>query len=449
MAVIWIFFLPLHPFLKNNIIMIQELKIKNFLSFKDEVTFSFEATKDKTFEDYQVVEVAKGVRLLRFALVYGANASGKSNLLNVFDFLSSFWFSKAANVDEPTGAIPFKLDKFTPNQPSRFELKFYVESTRYLYILELDSKRVYNEKLYYYKSSQPTMLFTREWQDNQSVIAFNPAATKVSKVAQEEISLKCLANMSLFAARNQVNVAIPEIDAAANWMKSHIMPAIHPMTQMFGYTGKKMTEDAQLKSYLLDFIHRADFNITGVKSDIVKNPITPATMNFLMSRDDIPASEKEILQREQSFDTIETTFEHTVKNDRGVETYYLSDLDQSEGTTRTFGIEAAIYSAMNLGAFLHIDEVEASLHPDLVEFILQKFLATKNRSQLLITTHYDPLLNTVDDLLRRDSVWFTDKCESGATTLYSLVEFKGLKRIASLQRAYRNGIFGALPNIKG
>lgn len=104
---------------------------------------------------------------------------------------------------------------------------------------------------------------------------------------------------------------------------------------------------------------------------------------------------------------------------------------------------------MNSGAFLHIDEVEASLHPDLVEFILQKFLATKNRSQLLITTHYDPLLNTVDDLLRRDSVWFTDKAESGATTLYSLVEFKGLKRIASLQRAYRNGIFGALPNIKG
>ena len=110
---------------------------------------------------------------------------------------------------------------------------------------------------------------------------------------------------------------------------------------------------------------------------------------------------KEILQREQSFDTIETTFEHTVKNDRGVEKYYLSDLDQSEGTTRTFGIEAAIYSAMNSGAFLHIDEVEASLHPDLVEFILQKFLATKNRSQLLITTHYDPLLNVLQRLSPR------------------------------------------------
>lgn len=429
--------------------MIQEVKIKNFLSFKDEVTFSFEATKDKTFEEYQVVEVAKGVRLLRFALVYGANASGKSNLLSVFDFLSNFWFSKTADVDESTGAIPFKLDIVTPNQPSRFELKFYVEAVRYWYVLELDEKRVHIEKLYFYKTTQPTMLFSREWENNQSVITFNPAVTKMSKTAQEEISLKCLANMSLFAARNQVNVAIPEIDAAIQWMKTLVMPAIHPMTQMFGYAGKKMSEDAQLKSYLLDFIHKADFNITGIRSNVVKNPISQATMNYLMSREDIPAAEKEKLQKEQSFETIETTFEHTVRNERGVETYYLSDLDQSEGTTRTFGIEAAIYSAMNTGAFLHIDEVEASLHPDLVEFVLQKFLGTKNRSQLLITTHYDPLLNTIDDLLRRDSVWFTDKSESGSTNLYSLVEFKGLKRIASLQRAYRNGVFGALPNIKG
>ena len=72
--------------------MIQELRIKNFLSFKDEVVFSFEATKDTTFEEYHIVEVAPGMRLLRFAVVYGANASGKSNLLNAFEFLSDFWF---------------------------------------------------------------------------------------------------------------------------------------------------------------------------------------------------------------------------------------------------------------------------------------------------------------------------------------------------------------------
>lgn len=95
-----------------------------------------------------------------------------------------------------------------------------------------------------------------------------------------------------------------------------------------------------------------------------------------------------------------------------------------------------------------IDEIESSLHPDLVEFILEKFLREKNESQLLITSHYDPLLNTVDDLLRKDSIWFTEKDESGATSLYSLVEFRGLGKIKSFQKSYRNGLFGAIPSIK-
>ena len=429
--------------------MIQEISLRMSLSFQDKVIFSFEATRDKTFEDYQVVEVAEGTRLLRFALVYGPNASGKSNLLRIFDFLKSFWFEKTDDIDEKTGTIPFKLDIETPSQASEFELKFYIGSTRYWYLLKLYDDRVEEEKLYYYRSVQPTLLFSRKWEDNQSVITFNPAAVKISKAAQEEISLKCLSNMSVFAARNQVNVAIPEIDAAKDWMRSKVMPSIHPMTSMFEYASKKMMEDSALKSYLLDFIHKADFNITGVKTDVVKNPINQADLNYLLSRDDIPAGYKERLAKEQSYDSYKTTFEHTVKNERGTEVYTLPNTLQSDGTTRTFGIEAAIYEAIKKEAFLHIDEIESSLHPELVEFILQKFLSSSNRSQLLVTTHYDPLLNTVGDLMRSDSVWFTEKDESGATKVYSLADFKGLSRISSFQKAYRNGIFGALPNIKG
>ncbi len=444
-----ILFLPLHSQTQNGKIMIQEISVQNYMSFRDRVTFSFEATKDKTFEEYQVVEVAKGIRLLRFALVYGANASGKSNLLQIFDFLRSFWFDINQNVDEHTGVIPFKLDANKPNEPSLFEIKFYIGSTRYWYVLELDQNKVYNEKLYYYKSVQPTMLFSRELKEGQSNITFNSAAVKVSKAAHEEISLKCLANMSVFAARNQVNVSIPEIDVAMEWMKKQVMPGIGAHTLMFEYASRKMMNDASMKTYLLDFIRRADFNITGIQTDKVKNPINQADLTYLMSREDIPVSEKDKIMQDRAIETYQTMFEHTVSNERGQERYSLTDTLQSEGTTRTFGIEAAIYSAIQSEAFVHIDEIEASLHPELVEFIIQKFLSSNNRSQLLITTHYDPLLNTVDDLLRRDSVWFTEKEESGATKVYSLVEFKGLKRIASLQKAYRNGLFGALPNIKG
>ena len=109
--------------------MIQEIKIKNFLSFKDEVTLDFTASKDKFAEDYQVVQINEQTRLLRFAVVYGYNASGKTNLLEVFDFLAQFWSYKPSDMDEETGVIPFRLDQMSSKQPSRFELVFYVNNT--------------------------------------------------------------------------------------------------------------------------------------------------------------------------------------------------------------------------------------------------------------------------------------------------------------------------------
>ena len=118
--------------------MIQEIIIQNFLSFKDEVTFSFEATNDRFAEDSQVVTINETTRLLRFAIVYGYNASGKSNLLSVLDFLSYFWSVKPKDMDSKTGAVPFKLDRASVNEPSCFEMVFYVKDTKYWYQLELD-----------------------------------------------------------------------------------------------------------------------------------------------------------------------------------------------------------------------------------------------------------------------------------------------------------------------
>lgn len=429
--------------------MIQEFKIKNFLSFRDETTLSFEATKDNTFEEYQVIEVAPGVRLLRFSLVYGANASGKSNLLMALNYLREFWFERKEDMDQTTEAIPFLLDTETPKQPSEFEMKFYIGNTKFWYILSLDKKKVLSEKLYYYKSVQPTMLFSREWEQGQSVIKFNPAVVKVSNTVVEELTLKCLPNMSFFAARNQVNCSLPLIDDARDWMKTGFLPRIEPRTQMFEYAGSKMLDDSELKQYMMNFIKRADFNITGVTTKKESVPIPTFVRSAILEDNQISKSTKEKILADPVLDRLETDFEHTVKNKRGIEKYTLPNSLQSEGTRRTFGIEAAIYEALKNEKVLPIDEIESSLHPDLVEFIIEQFLKTRNRSQLLITSHYDPLLNTVDDLIRKDSIWFTEKEEDGNSKLYSLVEFKGLNKISSFQRSYRNGVFGALPNIKG
>jgi len=428
--------------------MIQEFRVSNFLSFKEEAVLNFEATKDEALEKELVVEVAPGVRLLRLAVVYGANASGKSNLLAAIDFLQNFWFQKRSDIDESTEAVPFLFDEDTPQEASKFELKFYVNGVRYWYSLELDKHQVYSEKLYYYKSTQPTMLFTRLLENGQSVIKINTLAVKTIAGAVDEISLKCLRNMSFFAARQKVNCSLPLIDEARNWMKSGMLPVIEPETRMFEYAGSQMLKDNALKDFILKFVNKAGSNITGVKMQEEKYPIPGFMRDAIIGAQELSKEVKDKLLEDDFVNKLNSSFEHTVKNQRGVERYYLSNDYQSDGTRRLFGIEAAIYELLNNGSFLTVDEIESSLHPDLLELILEEFLEKTGHSQLLFTTHYDPLLDAIDELLRKDSVWFTDKGEDGGTKLYSLTEFKRLNKIASFQRSYRRGLFKAVPNIK-
>ncbi|MCI7783962.1 MAG: ATP-binding protein [Parabacteroides sp.] len=427
--------------------MIAEIRIKNYLSFRDEVVLNFEATKDTTFEESQVVQVTPKVRLLRFALIFGANASGKSNLLSALEFLRSFWFAKKEDLDEETGAIPFLLDTETPAEPSEFNIKFYIGDKRYWYILQLNERQVIKEALYIYNSVQPSSLFLRKMEGTQSVVKLNGSLVKASATIVEQLNLKCLPNMSFFAARNQVNCALRHIDEVRDWMRNNMMQIIDPNVKMFAYAGKKLEKDAELKKYLLDFIHKADYNITDVYSERESVPIPDFIRTSILEDDTLPPKLKERMLAENSIERLNTDFQHTVHNKRGVEQYRLSNELQSAGTRRTFGLEAAIYEAIQSEGILPIDELESSLHPELVEFIIEHFLRKPGRSQLIVTTHYDPLLNTVDDLFRKDSVWFTEKGDDGHTRLYSLTDFKGLSKVSSFQKSYRNGVFGALPNI--
>ena len=195
----------------------------------DEVTFSFEASNDKFAEDCQVIQINENTRLLRYAILYGYNASGKTNLLSVFSFLSQFWSYKPEDLDEGTGVIPFKLDHVSNTNLSCFDIIFYVGNVKYLYQLKLDSQSVHFEKLSYYKSIQPIMLFERIIKDGQSIVHFNSThkdADVVSNAARDEINVKCLKNLSFFVARNQVNVSLPLIDAAKDWLRNNIMQTI-------------------------------------------------------------------------------------------------------------------------------------------------------------------------------------------------------------------------------
>lgn len=427
--------------------MIQELKIKNFLSFKDEVKFSFEASNDKFAEDSQVVTINENTRLLRFAIVYGYNASGKSNLLSALSFLSYFWSYQPKSLDAKTGVIPFKLDKPSSKVPSSFDIVFYVKNTKYWYQLELDESQVFLEKLSYYKTSQPIMLFERTLKDSQSVIQINPNAEKISATAKEMISVNCLKNISFFVARNKVNVSLPIIDAAKDWMRNQLMPVVFPTMDLTSFAQKQTSGNNELTRYIVDFLHAADFNITNISSEVITQQLSDEAVRFLTENnddtDEASILETERIKRERTLKQIQTSFEHTVENGSGTEAYQMDKQYESRGTLRTFGIEAALFDAQNNQSILPIDEIETSLHPKLLEKILFEYLKTPSRSQIIVTTHNDGLLDLLDDLIRKDSVWFTEKKKSGVTDLYKLTDFRGLNRLSSIREAYRNKRFGA------
>ena len=429
--------------------MIFELKIKNFLSFKEEVTFSFEASRDKTFEDYQVVEVAPDTRILRLAIVYGANASGKSNLIEVFEFLRYFWFNKPENKDKTTGVIPFLLDKNTPVEPSALSLTFFIDRKKYMYSIELDKKTVLSEKLFIYPGTQPALIFERKLSEGISEIIFNPKRVKISQTAKDEITIKCLTNMSVLAAYYQVNVAIPEMEHVIKWIKSQYnFPSIEPNVELVSYAETAIFKNKQTKDLILNFLRLADYNITDINTEIIEEKVPEDVLSALLNDfSDLSDDERERLKIEKTVRLTKTEFEHRIVNREGKEEFYkLFRKHQSKGTLRTFGLAGVIRKTIESNAFLAIDEIEASLHPRLVEFIIEDFFKQKGQSQLLLTTHYDGLLEE-DDLLRKDSIWFTNKKENGSTELYSLADFKGVKRISSLQKAYKYGKFGATPNI--
>lgn len=392
--------------------MLQELKIRNFKSFRDEAELSFEVSDNDRYNS--VVTMPDGVQLQRFITILGANASGKTNILEAIEFLRQFWNKTPNKNDEGTDVQPFLMRPDALQYDTEFEVKLYVDGLRYWYQLKVNPEKVSAESLYVYQSNRPTRVFSREDVEGVSRLNFNPAIIKLSQAELDVLSISCLRNMSMLAVLKKVNVAVPFLNRMRSWIDERMMPLQRGASSSLSSEAKNMLlEDEDFKQYLMQFAHEADFNIHDIK------------IKKMMA-----------------------LFGHHVFTNRGEEDYLLPEACQSAGTMRMVELESVIYSQLRRQALLCIDELESSLHPNLMEFILMKFInSTENQSQLIVTTHYDPILKGIDDLFGKDSIWFAEKEKDGNSHLFSLVEFRGLNKLSSIHRAYMNGQFGAMPEV--
>jgi AAA15 family ATPase/GTPase len=392
--------------------MLQELKIKNFKSFRDEAELSFEVTSPDS--NNSVVAMPDGVKLQRFIVILGANASGKSNILQALEFLRRFWNNIPGRNDDGTDVQPFLMRPNALSFNTEFDVKLYIDGVRYWYQLTINPENVCAETLYVYLSNRPTRVFSREDVNGVSKLNFNPAVAKMSQSEVDIISISCLRNMSVLAVLKKVNIAVPYLDKMRRWIDMRMMPLQTGAASTISSETKNMLMDSDdFREYLLQFAKEADFNISDIK---IKK--------------------------------MAALFGHRVETERGAEDYVLPEACQSVGTNRMVELESIIYKQLLCQGLLCVDEIESSLHPNLMEYILMKFVNQRdNQSQLIVTTHYDPILRDIDDIFGKDSVWFTEKEPDGNSNLFSLVDFKGLNKLSSIHRAYMNGQFGAMPNV--
>lgn len=429
--------------------MIIEFSIKNFGPIKKEQTLSFEATKDDTLQDYYVYEALPGLRLLKFAVLYGPNASGKSTILEALDFLRDLVVYPEDKKTNKLSFEPFLFDENTPSEPSELKLSFVKNKIKHNYHIVFTKDFVLKEVMQYYPKGRSAEFFSRttNTENKLSEISFG-STVKISKKDLIVLTGNTISNNSILGAYNKSNVDIPELDIIFDWFKNNLMASISPNNNLFGWTSSRVEDNNNgFRDKVLELVRKADVQIDDIEIDVDEEELSEKILNDLEKLPILPES-IEKLKKDRKIITKDIVFHHKVKNHGTIETYRLKNDMESLGTMRYYELSGVLATLIDGDKIASIDELETSLHSDLMIHFILVHLMNSTSSQLLTTTHNISLF-LESDVLRRDAIWFTQKLEDGSTELYSLDDFDSsvLRKGGSIINSYRIGKLGAKPNL--
>lgn len=406
--------------------MLVEFRVKNFKSIRDEQVLSLVANSDKSHEDTHVVNTKGGkLRLLKSAVIYGANASGKSNLVEAFNYMRMR--IKFDSIGARNGRCKrFRLDTESNSKPSEFEVSYIQDEIRYQYGFSLQNERVVEEWLLVYESDKPQEWFSRKISPDtgEDVYKFSshlrgPKKTWEKTTREDALFLSIAARLN----SEQLGRVFYWLSIKFRFLKHDMLP---PQILLSGLL--PLLEDERYKKGVLDFLYAADLGIQDVL--LITEERRATDVRFT-----VPSDGKNEISK------LKPLFSHHV-NGGGYEFFELED--ESAGTQRLFRMSFEILQVMRSGDTLIVDELESSLHPLLLRFVVNLFNSAENKSgaQLIFTTHNSDLLD--NKIFRRDQIWFTEKDDSHATVLYPLTDFSPRKSEA-LASGYLSGRFGAIP----
>jgi hypothetical protein len=417
--------------------MLIDFTVENFRSFADAQTFSMIASKDASHET-NVVE--KGAfRLLKTAAIYGANASGKSNLIKAFDFMDRFIGGSASrmNLGDPIlGVEPFRLNRQWRTKPSTFAIRLLINGTEYQYGFAATRERVHKEWLHLKREGGRVVpALSREYDAGTNTTQWH---TRGELKEQAHVAVKATRDNGLFLSQAaQMNVEY--VKDLFLWFRLRLwhFDLSGPPIVLLQKTAARASENQSFRARVEKLTQDADFGISELA--VKKGPMpvdgAPEVIRNLLSR--LPNAERELYN-------VRTVH---LDQDSGERIEFSLHEEESNGTQRFFAIVGLIVDALDEGSLLVVDELDCSMHPLLTEKLVELFQsneANPNGAQLIFATHDSTLMNA--SLFRRDQIWLCEKNSKAATELFSLCDIERTPRKReAFERNYLAGRYGAVP----
>jgi hypothetical protein len=412
--------------------MLVEFRVKNFRSLRDEQVLSLVASTDKSLLDTHALDTGlkAAPHLLKSAVVYGANASGKSNLIKALQYMRGVVLESAALQPGQTfdRLQPFKLDATSGSLPTQFELTFILDGVRYQYGFAMNAQRIVSEQLLVYKAFKPQRWFERHFdaETGKDVYEFGPGL-KGAKNLWEGATRPNALFLSVAVQLNS-DALRPVFD----WF-AHRLVIFNEQSPLSPHFSVQMLKQEAQRHAICEFLRAADTSIADI--EVATKQAMVHNLHF-----DLATGKRKETASEQAVD--EVKFHHVTEHGKAV-----FDLtDESSGTRNLLFLTGPILDILGKGLTLVIDELDTSLHTLLVQALVRLFHRPEvntGGAQIVFTTHDTSLLDAYG-LFRRDQVWFVEKRPDQSSSLYPLLDFSPRKNEA-LERGYLQGRYGALP----
>lgn len=415
--------------------MLLQFSVENFKSFKDKAVLSLEASADK--QHLSNVFNDKKNKILKTISIYGANASGKSNIIEAIS-TAAFMIKNSNRFqydDKLYFITPFKFKESKKNSPSSFEFIFIGEDKKkYIYGFSATPNKIVEEYLYKYNTAKPSLIFERDILNEHEFNYTNAAIRKnLEPLEEKNTNNKLFLSTATSWNAKETRFAysfFSNILTVLNEKFDRLIPYVFPLFD---------NDDGKIKKFTNKLLKKADVNISNYDFeswDVDENISTDGNTNLSA----IPKKTKKFKV---------TTYHEILDNNKQYKTYELDLSEESKGTIDLFFLSPVLNDVLTNGKVLFFDEFGSNFHPSLVSFLIKIFLnknINKNNAQLIFSTHDLSMLTL--DYLRRDQFYFTEKSNStGESDLFSLDEFS-IRKSENIRKAYCLGRYGAIPNIE-